>query len=75
MATDEEQQNKLKELGLRLKSIREAKELTLLELGYETDKEPQSISRVEMGKSNPSFLYLLKICEGLEVDISVLFID
>lgn len=75
MATDEEQKTKLKKLGLRIKSIRMAKGLTLLELSYEVNKEPQSISRVEMGKSNPSYLYLLKICEGLKADINELLTD
>lgn len=75
MAINEAQKTKLKKLGLRIKSVREAKGFTLLDLSYEIDKEPQSISRVEMGKSNASYLYLLKICEGLEVDISVLFTD
>lgn len=75
MAINEAEQTKLKELGLRLKSIRMAKGLTLIELGYEVDKDPQSISRVEMGNSNPSYLYLLKLSEGLKVDIKVLIAD
>ncbi|MCZ2223733.1 MAG: helix-turn-helix domain-containing protein [Chitinophagales bacterium] len=67
--TDKE---KLKILGKRLKTIRNEKGLTLKELGYKTDKEPQSISRVEMGDINPTYLYLLVICEGLEINISEL---
>ena len=75
MAINEAEQTKLRELGLRLKSIRMAKGLTLIELGYEVDKDPQSISRVEMGNSNPSYLYLLKLSAGLKVDIKVLIAD
>lgn len=67
--TDKE---KLKILGKHLKAIRNEKGLTLKELGYKTDKEPQSISRVEMGDINPTYLYLLVICEGLEINISEL---
>jgi putative transcriptional regulator len=63
----------LKNLGKRLKVIRNEKGLTLKELGYKTDKEPQSINRVEMGDINPTYLYLLKICEGLEIKITELF--
>ena len=75
MAIDEMQKFKLKELGLRIQNIRNTRGLTLLELSYEVNKEPQSISRVEMGKTNPSYLYLLKICEGLKADINELLTD
>ena len=40
-----------------------------------TGKDPQSISRVEMGDSNPTYLYLLKIYEELEIDIIELYDD
>lgn len=63
----------LKVLGQKLKTFRQAKNLTLKELGYKIDKDPQSISRVEMGDTNPTYLYLLKICEGLEIEIKELF--
>lgn len=63
----------LKKLGSRLKSIRVEKGLTLKELGYRVDKDPQSISRVEMGDINPTYLYLLKLCEGLEISMNDLF--
>lgn len=63
---------KLTELGIKIKSIRMEKGLTFKELGYRTDKDPQSISRVEMGDINPSYLYLLKLCEGLEISLNEL---
>jgi putative transcriptional regulator len=69
------QNKKLKILGGRLKEIRNDKGLTLKELGYRIDKDPQSISRVEMGDINPTYLYLLKLCEGLEVSISEIVRD
>jgi transcriptional regulator with XRE-family HTH domain len=75
MALTKAQKTNLKELGLRLKSIRNAKGLTLKELGYEIDKDPQSISRVEMGDINPSYLYLLEISMGLKIDIKILVAD
>jgi transcriptional regulator with XRE-family HTH domain len=55
------QNKQLKKLGKTLKSIRIDKGLTLKELGYKIDKDPQSISRVEMGDINPTFLYLLEV--------------
>jgi len=72
MGISKTNKEKLKTLGKRLKAIRNEKGLTLKELGYRTDKEPQSISRVEMGDINPTYLYLLEICEGLEIKISEL---
>ena len=59
MAISKAQKGELKKLGLRLKSIRVARRLTLKELGNKVDKDPQSISRVEMGDINPTYLYLL----------------
>lgn len=73
MAIDKAQRNNLRALGACLKRIRIKKGLTLKELGYIIDKDAQSISRVEMGDVNPTYLYLLKICEGLEIDIKELF--
>ncbi|MBK8773912.1 MAG: helix-turn-helix transcriptional regulator [Chitinophagaceae bacterium] len=59
----------LKELRAKLKTARHSKGLPLRELGYRIDKGPPSISRVEMGDINPTYLYLLKLCEGLEISL------
>jgi putative transcriptional regulator len=75
MGISKTQKKQLKVLGERLKTIRKDKGLTLKELGYKIDKDPQSISRVEMGDINPTYLYLLEICKGLEIDISSLLTD
>ncbi|MGB3115481.1 MAG: helix-turn-helix transcriptional regulator [Ferruginibacter sp.] len=53
----------------KLKTARHSKGLPLRELGYRIDKGPPSISRVEMGDINPTYLYLLKLCEGLEISL------
>jgi transcriptional regulator with XRE-family HTH domain len=66
---------KLKSLGEQLKKIRIEKGLTLKELGYKIDKDPQSISRVEMGNINPTYLYLLDLCTGLDVKLSEVLKD
>lgn len=75
MAISKAKKAELKKLGLRLKSLRTGKGLTLKELGYKIDKDPQSISRVEIGDINAIYLYLLDICKGLEIEISELFND
>jgi putative transcriptional regulator len=69
------QQEILKKLGQRVKALREQRGLTLKEMGYKIDKDPQSISRLEMGKINPSYLYLLDICSGLDIDIAEILKD
>jgi putative transcriptional regulator len=72
MSFNIDQRTKLKVLGSRLKSIRIAKGLSLLELSYRIDREPQTINRMEMGKVNPTYLTLLIISQGLQVDITLL---
>lgn len=69
MALSKADKENLKNLGKKLKAARKAQGLTLKELAYSIDKEPQSIHRVEQGHSNPTYLYLLKVCEGLKIDI------
>ncbi|MBX9734239.1 MAG: helix-turn-helix domain-containing protein [Chitinophagaceae bacterium] len=73
MPISKKQKLLLKNLGQKLKLMRQAKGLTLKELGYRVDKDPQSISRVEMGDINPTYLYLMQICEGLEIEMTDLF--
>lgn len=66
------QQKKLKALGERVKKVRTEKELTLKDLAHAIGKDPQSIHRLEMGKINPSYIYLLDVCKGLNIDITTL---
>ena len=55
----------LRQLGEKVKQLRKEKGMTLEELATITGKAPQSISRLEEGKINPSYLYLLSIAGGL----------
>ena len=75
MSITKTDKKKLKDLGEKLKTIRKSKELTLKQLSYLIDKEPQSIHRVEQGQINPTYLYILKVCEGLEINITELLKD
>jgi putative transcriptional regulator len=68
-------EERLKALGLKVKAIRKDKKLTLQELAYSIGKDHQSIYRLESGGINPSYLYLLEICKGLEINISDLLKD
>lgn len=73
MSLSKLQQKNLDLLGQKLKKIRMDKGLTLMQLASIIEKDPQSISRVEMGGVNPTYLYLLDVCKGLEIDIKELF--
>lgn len=63
---------KLVKLGERIKQLREEKGMTQVQLAYKIGKDQPSINRVEKGKINPSYLYLLELAEGLEVSLEEL---
>ncbi len=65
-------QEKLLQLGLRVKKLREEKGMSQTELAYKIGKDQPSINRLEKGNVNPSIIYLLQICEGLEITIEEL---
>ncbi len=62
----------IKKLGERVKSIRLEKGLSLEQVGKKGGKDRQSIHRLERGEFNPSYIYLTKICKGLDIDITEL---
>lgn len=63
----------LRKLGNKIKEIRLSKNLTQFELAARIDKDQQSIQRLEKGKVNPSFIYLMEICNGLEIPMTEIF--
>ena len=75
MSISRAKKDKLKSLGKRVKAVRKSNDLTLKELAHSIDKDPQSVHRLEMGEVNPSYLYLLEICEGLKIKIEDLLMD
>lgn len=67
--------NKLIELGSRIKTLREKKGMTQEALALTMYRDKQSVQRLEAGKVNPGYLYLRQISEGLEIDITTLLKD
>lgn len=63
---------RLLQLGLRVKELREEKGMSQTDLAYKIGKDQPSINRLEKGKVNPSIIYLLQISEGLEISIEKL---
>ena len=57
-------------LGSRIKAIRKEKGMSQLDLAVSVNKDYQSIQRLEGGAINPSYFYLLEICEGLRIKLS-----
>jgi len=72
MPANKAQKGQLKALGERVKSLRNERGLTLKDLAFAIGKEPQSIHRLEVGGINPTYLYLLDVCIGLDIDITEL---
>ena len=61
------------ELGNHIRSLRESKGLTQLQLAAKMKRERQSYQRVELGNTNVTFGYLMELAEALEVKPSVIF--
>jgi putative transcriptional regulator len=64
-----DKQEKLIQLGLKVKSIRVSKGFTQTELANIIGKDHPSINRLERGKINPSYIFLLEVAIGLDVSI------
>lgn len=60
------------ELGKRIREIREGKGLTQTELAYRIGKDQPSLNRVEKGKINPTYLYLIEVANGLGIHVTEL---
>jgi len=59
----------LNQLAEKIKKRRQFLKLSQESLSYKCGLDRTYISLLERGKRNPSFLTLIKICEGLEIKI------
>jgi putative transcriptional regulator len=57
----------LKQLGERIRQIRNGKGISQAKLGAIIDKDQQAIQRIEAGRVNPTYYHLYLIAKGLEV--------
>ena len=64
--------NYKKHFGLKVKEIRESKELSQLDLASEINVEKTSISRIENGRTNVTLITIAKLSKALEVEIKEL---
>ncbi len=63
----------LKKLGKRITSLRTEKKLSQSDLARLTDKDRQSIHRLEKGEINPSIFYLSEVADALKMKLTDLF--
>ncbi|MCQ2398790.1 MAG: helix-turn-helix domain-containing protein [Sphaerochaetaceae bacterium] len=59
----------------KLKTLREEKKLSQLELSMASDVSQNMIAYIENGKRTPTLATLLKLCSALNINPSVLFED
>ena len=67
--------NRLKNLGINIKSERLRKGISQEELAEKCDISRNSISLIETGKLNPTIIRVVDIAKTLDVDINVLIKD
>ncbi len=59
--------------GKRLRSLREEKNLTMLDLSSRIPMESSSLRRIEKGRTNTSLKTIYKLAKALEVPMQELF--
>lgn len=59
----------LKKLGNRITSLRAEKKLSQSDLARLTNKDRQSIHRLEKGQINPSLFYLSEVADALKISV------
>ena len=62
--------SKLISLGLKFRKARLLRGLTQERLAHRIDRDHPAITRLEKGRTNPTYLFLTDICEALEMDLS-----
>lgn len=60
-------------LGKRIRSLRTTRKWTQQELGERADINYKFLGEIERGLQNPSFQILVKIADGLDIELPELF--
>lgn len=63
-----------KEFGKRVRQLREGKGWAQTDLAYEADIEPGYVSRIELGKANPSITIVVALVKALNCNIQDLIV-
>lgn len=59
----------IRKIGLKIREIRERKNITIMNLADRIDIEYNNIIRIEKGRTNPTLTTLYKICQALHVKL------
>ena len=73
MSINKEEEDFIKNLGKRIVALRKEKNIKQIELATRVNIEDSALRRIESGRTNPTIKTLLRIAEGLEVDLLELF--
>ena len=65
----------IKKFGLRLKQIRQEKDLTQEKLAWLANVEPMHISKIERGIINTSLTHILNLAKALNISPGAFFED
>lgn len=60
-------------LGLRISRLREAKDLSQRQLALVLELDRVTLNKIESGTANPTFETLVRIANGLGVEVEELF--
>lgn len=63
----------IKKVGLQIKNYRKSQNLTQFDLAIKSGMEENALQRIEKGRTNPTVKTLLKISNGLEIKLHLLF--
>ena len=65
--------NTNKELGMRIRYLRESKKMTLEDLAFDAEMNKNYLSDLERGNRNPTVVILTRISKALGISLEELF--
>ena len=71
--SDFDKQQKLREIGLKIRFLRESKKISRAQMAFEMDTTEKQITRIEYGQINTGLYSLIQIASILEVSPSCFF--
>jgi transcriptional regulator with XRE-family HTH domain len=69
MDLTKEEKAYIKKLGMRIVELRKEKNLKQIDLATKINIEDSALRRIESGRTNPTLKTLLRIAEGLDVEL------
>ncbi|CAA0248461.1 Helix-turn-helix (modular protein) [Tenacibaculum maritimum] len=75
MLTKDKEQDILIKIGVKIRKLREEKNLTQFNLAYDAGLSKNQIGRAERGENKLSVIAIIKIAKALEIDVKELISD